>query len=542
EIERAYPQTEVKRHLQDVVEDLIDRRLENLEEIAGQVDRYRMNVVLEHEPGTACPTVVENTPTLANLIGGIDQRFVDDEVKPPDHMSIRGGSILQADGGYLVLDARDVLSEPGAWKVLVRTLRTGKLEITDTEVGPFVRLTPIKPQPIDIQVKVILIGDPGVYYLLDQFDPDFPQLFKVLAEFDTVIPRDKTGLDQYAAVIARIAKDDDLLPFDRTAVAALAEHGARIAATRNKLSARFSRLADIARESSFLARRNQQATVNGDNVRETVRRTKRRADLTSRKFREHLANGTIRVETSGSAVGQINGLAVVSAGPITYGFPARITASIGPGSSGVINIERESALSGAIHTKGFFILSGLLRNLLKTDHPLTFDASIAFEQSYGGIDGDSASGAEICCLLSALTEIPIRQSLAMTGAIDQMGSILAIGGVNEKIEGFFDVCRDIGMSGEQGVIIPRANADELMLRHDVVEACSRGEFAVYPVDNVLEALDILLERSGEDYASLLDIARTRAREYWEMTRQFRPEAAAKHDLPATRAAAAREPA
>ncbi|MFQ5845149.1 MAG: Lon-insertion domain-containing protein, partial [Planctomycetota bacterium] len=312
------------------------------------------------------------------------------------------------------------------------------------------------------------------------------------------------------------------LPFDRTGVARLAEHGARIASRGDRLTARFGRLADIAREASFVAQKARRKQVVADDVRETVRRTKRRGDLPSRRFRELLADGTVRVQTRGEMVGQINGLAILRAGQLTYGFPARITATIGAGTAGVINIEREAALSGAIHTKGFYILGGLLRHLLRTDHPLAFSASVAFEQSYGGIDGDSASGAEICCLLSALTGTPVRQDLAMTGAIDQKGNILAVGGVNEKIEGYFDTCRDLGLTATQGVLIPTANSAELMLREDVVEACRKGRFHVYAVDRVHDALELLTgmpagERDQEDAypeGTLLALALQKTHEYW----------------------------
>jgi predicted ATP-dependent protease len=503
---------------------LFDDLLENLrvpEIDLSFTELYRVNVVQGHGPRDECPKIVENAPSLANLVGGIEHHFPGaDEL--PGHLSIRGGSILRADGGYLILEARDVLAEPGAWKALVRTLRTGRLEVTPVD-QPWLPVVQLKPEPIEVNVKVILIGDPDLFYLLDQLDPDFPQLFKVLAEFDTLIPRVLESLRHYAGVIRRVADEEGLPAFHRDAIAAIAEHGARVASARERLTTRFSRLADIAREAGFLASKAGRLLVTGEDVRETVRRTKRRASLPSRKFRELLADGTIRVQTSGRAIGQVNGLAVISAGPLTYGFPARITATIGPGSSGVINIERESALSGAIHTKGFFILGGLLRHLLRTPHPLVFDASIAFEQSYGGIDGDSASGAEICCLLSALTQIPVRQDLAMTGAIDQMGNILAIGGVNEKVEGFFDTCRDVGLTGTQGVVIPESNTGELMLRHELVDACRAGQFHVHAVSTIHEALGLLLDTpsgfSPDAEAApetIIGQARHRAHEYWKM--------------------------
>ncbi len=529
-IETAFPEPSVKTFLGELVDDVVDLRLGSLDDEDSDFTWiYRVNVVLEHRGKDVCPIIVENAPTASNLLGTIDPGFEGDNETRPSHLGIRAGALLRADGGFLILEDREVLGEPGAWKVLKRVLRTGSLEITPPSMVFPGWVPSLKPEPIEINVKVVMLGDPDTYFVLDQNDADFPQLFKVLADFDSVIPRDEAGVDQYAAVFSRIAQEENLPPLDRTAVAALAGYGARIASARGKLTARFGRLADVAREAAYIARKGETSgkeddtvVVKGDDVREAVRRARRRADLPSRRFRELVADGTIRVETVGSVVGQVNGLAVLQSGPMVYGFPMRITATIGPGTAGVINIEGEAALSGAIHTKGFHILGGLLRYLLRTDHPLAFNASVAFEQSYGGIDGDSASGAEICCLLSALTDIPLRQDLAMTGAIDQMGHILAVGAVNEKIEGFYDACRDLGLTGTQGVIMPRSNVGHLMLREDVVEACTANTFRVYAVDTVQEALEILTgQPAGQraldgtyPKATLLALALERAREYW----------------------------
>jgi ATP-dependent Lon protease len=521
-IRQDFPGEDVAAFLGEVIEDVLEHKIGEEDEEEDRSHLYGVNVVLAREENEGCAIVIENSPTLSNLLGGVDREWSPRGPARSDFTMVRAGSLLRADGGYLVMEVRDLLMEPGAWKVLVRTLRSGMLEIVPPELSLPIFGPTLKPQPIPIKVRVILLGDADMYYLLDGYDPDFGHLFKVLADFDPEIDRNEEGVRKYAGVLARIARDESLLPFDRGAVAALAEHGARIAARAGKLTSRFGRVADIAREASFLAKKAGMARIRADEVKTAVKRTRARADLPSRKFREYIADGTIRIETKGAVVGQINGLAVVHAGPLTYGFPARITATIGAGSAGVINIEREAALSGAIHTKGFYILGGLLRNLLQTDHPLAFSASIAFEQSYGGIDGDSASGAEMCCLLSALTNVPLRQDLAMTGAIDQMGHIQAIGAVTEKIEGFYDACRDIELTGTQGVLIPRSNAGDLMLREDVVEACARGQFHVYAVGTVQEALEVLTgkaagERTGEGQypeGTLLDIALKRAREFW----------------------------
>ncbi len=516
-----FPQQSVKTFLGELVDDVAERRVR--EPAEGDFTRlYRVNVLLQRPADDSCPIIIESAPTMANLLGVIDRAVGAGGTLHTDHLMIRAGSLVRADGGYLIMEARDVLSEPGAWKVLVRTLRSGRLTIGAPELSVPWGLPSLKPEHVDVSVKVILLGDAMIYYLLDSFDPDFPHLFKVLADFDTVLPRTGEGIAQYASVLARILAEEKLPPLDRSGVAALVEHGARIAARTGKLTARFGRVADIAREGAYVAGKNGQATITGEDIREAVRRTKRRADHPSRRFRELLSDGTILVDTRGAVVGQVNGLAVIQAGPLTYGFPARITATIGPGTAGVINIEREATLSGAIHTKGFYILGGLLRHLLQMGHPLAFDASVAFEQSYGGIDGDSASGAEICCLLSALTAVPVRQDLAMTGAIDQVGHLLAVGAVNEKIEGFYDTCLDVGLTGAQGVIIPKANAGDLMLREDVVEACGAGRFHVYTAETIHDALELLTgipagerDEQGEyPDGSLLGLAIQSAHAYW----------------------------
>lgn len=522
DIPRTYDQPVVQTFLDELIDDVVTTRLGSLGQEPDFTRLYRVNLLLEHKERGPCPIVVENTPSLRNMVGAIEFDFEPTDEIRPTHLGVRAGSLLRADGGFLIIEDRDIVSEPETWKALKRVLRNGCLEITAPDAIMPGWAPTLKPEPIEIDIKVVLLGDPTSYDALDALDPEFSALFKVLADFDTVIPRDDAGRQQYAAVIARIAKEEGLPPFDRTAVAALVEHGARIAASATKLTARFGRLADIAREAAFVVSQRGDRPVTGADIVESVRRGKQRADLPTRRFLELITDRTIRVETSGSVVGQINGLGVLQAGPMVYGFPARITASIGPGSTGMINIEGEAALSGSIHTKGFYIVGGALRTLLQTDHPLVFDASVAFEQSYGSIDGDSASGPEICCLLSALTRIALRQDLAMTGAVDQMGHILAVGAVNEKIEGFFDACRAMGLTGTQGVLIPKSNLGDLMLRDDLVKTCAEGRFKVYPVESVEQALTLLTGRpAGARGAegnyppdSILGIAVKRAGEYW----------------------------
>jgi ATP-dependent Lon protease len=531
-IRKGFDAPGVGAYLDEVVDDLVEKRVEQLEQVEMIGDLYRVNILLGDDCPD-CPIVVDHAPSLPGLLGSVDWSMSPDDKLQSPHMLIRAGTLLQADGGTLILEARDVLSEPGAWKALVRTLRVGQIELTPPDQPVPWRMPMLRPDPIPIRVKVVLVGDPEVYPLLEALDPDFGNLFKVLADFDSVIPRDAEGIESYAHIMARLAQEEGLAPFDRTAIAALCEHGARIASQKGKLSARFGRLADVAREAAWVCGKREGECVGRDDVVEAVRRTKRRASLPSRRFADMIRGGMIRVATEGSAVGQVNGLAVMDAGPLSYGFPTRITATIGPGTAGAINIEREAELSGAIHTKGFYILGGLLRNLLRTEHPLAFDASVAFEQSYGGIDGDSASGAEICCLLSALTGLPLRLDLAMTGAIDQIGNILPIGAVNEKIEGFHDACAANGLTGTQGVIIPAANAGDLVLRPDVVGACAEGRFAVYAVETIQQALGLFtgVEPGRRDargnYAaeSVLGRAVQRAGQFWRSVASARTDAA-----------------
>ena len=376
-IKREFPQPEVSRFLDDLTHDVAELPFDELEELEDFTRRYRVNVILGHDEGDSCPIVIENVPTASNLLGTIDHQADADDVMHCDHLTVRAGSLLRADGGYLILDARDLLDEEGAWKALVRTLRSGCVEMAPVQSGmPLMPGHTVKPEPIDLHVRVILIGGSEIYHLLDAHEADFSHLFKVLADFATEIPREG-GCQRYARVLARIASDEKLPPFDRGAVAALTEHGARIADREGKLTTRFGRIADIAREGAFLASKDQRKVVGAGDVTTAIKRSKKRSDLPARRFRELVSEGIIRIDTSGMVVGQINGLAVMTAGPLTFGFPARITAAIGPGQAGVINIERESDLSGSIHTKGVYILGGLLRTLLQTKHPLAFDASIA---------------------------------------------------------------------------------------------------------------------------------------------------------------------
>ena len=508
DLRREVPQ--VREWLDKVVVE-VSKILPALRESPEIAERYRANLLVERDPNGPRPLVLVTVPTFQSLVGSVDVPG-----EGPPHLGIHAGALLEADGGYLVVEAADLISEPGAWSALTRTLRSGQLELAPQDPpGTTQRSSHIHPASIPVSFKVVLIGDSAIYYGLDEADDDFALLFKVLADFDDVLECDAAGIQKYAQVISGIAQRGKLPPFTAGAVSALVEHGVRVASEEGKLTARFGRIADIAREGAFLARQRKVAQVHRQDVEKAVHAGRRRADMPGRRFRDRVAKGTWLIETAGERVGQINGLAVIQAGPLVYGFPSRITATVGPGTEGTVHVEREAQLSGQIHTKGFYILQGLLRHLLDSDGPLSFDASITHEQSYGGIDGDSASGAELCALVSALTRIPARQGVAMTGAIDQFGNVMPIGAVNEKIEGFFDTCAAGGLDGTQACIVPASNVRDLMLRRDVAEACRAGRFAVYGVSRIEEALEHFL---GQPVDQILAAANERVAALWRISR------------------------
>lgn len=469
---------------------------------------YDVNVLLTRRPGQARPVIIESAPSLQALLGTIDMPITEGTAP---HMGIFPGSILRADGGVLVLHARSVIREDGAWEALTRTLRARELQLLPGDQPTTLRPPGIKPAAIPIDVKVVLIGDDPTWYLLDNNDPDFPNLFKILADFDERLPITADTLGRYAAVIARVGRRCGK-PFTREAVATLIEQGARIAAEQGHLTTRFGRISDLAKEAAWICEDEQ---VDAHHIVAAIRNGRRRADGPGTHFRERVQDGAIRINTDGMAVGELNGLAVISAGPQTYGMPVRITATAGPGTNGPVNVEHEAALSGQIHVKSFHIVTGLLRRLLDLPHPVQLDASIVFEQSYGGIDGDSASAASFIVLLSAITGLPVRQDLAITGAIDQVGNVLPIGAVSEKIEGFYDSCKVPGLTGRQAAVIPSRNAGDLMLPPGVVQAARDGRFHVYAVDRIEETLGLFFDRPADE---VLGRAREALGQYWEALR------------------------
>ncbi len=511
ELKEKYPNPPIAEYLEEVRHHILDN-LDPFKEREGEEDQlpseggggprperterdpfrvYGVNVILAHGEHEKCPVIFETIPTYANLFGTIHRSYDTRGGWNSDFMDLRGGSLLRADGGFLVMYSLDALTEAGVWRTLKRTLNHGKLEIQPVDVFFPFSTAALKPEPIDVHVKIILIGDRQMYELLYDYEDDFKKIFKVRVEFDEEMTWSEKVLGHYAGRLRKLSDDEKLLHFDRGAVATILEQGVRYAGRRGKITTRFFDLADLARESSYVARQEGQKVVTAGHVRKALEAKIDRHNLTETKIREMIEQNLIFIDTTGERVGQVNGLSVLEIGGYAFGKPCRITASVALGKVGIINVERESNLSGRFHDKGVQIIAGYLRGTFAQDKPLSLAASICFEQSYSGVDGDSASSTEIYALLSALSELPIRQELAVTGSVNQQGDIQPIGGVNQKIEGFYDVCRVKGLTGKQGVLIPAENVDDLMLRDEVIEAVSKGQFHIYPVSRIEQGIEIL---------------------------------------------------
>ena len=450
---------------------------------------YQVNVLVCNAELKQAPVVIESAPTYRNLFGTVD-RIVDRFGHVVTNFTrIKAGSLHRANGGYLIFHLADALQEPFVWRQLKRVLKSGQVQFEDYDPFSIFSVAAMKPQPMTLDVKLVVLGHPLLYHLLYMYDDDFRDIFRVKAEFDNDLDDTLPAGSLYAQLVRRLGRDEQIPPFDAAAVAELVRVSRRLASDRNKLTAQFRRMIDLIREASFWAKKEGAALVTAAHVRETLKEQVYRSDLVASKIRELIGDGTLLISLQEPVVGQVNGLAVADLGDYAFGWPMRVTASVGVGAEGVINIERESRLSGRTFDKGMLILEGYVRSQYAKSHPLALSASLAMEQNYGGVDGDSASAAELLCLLSALGEIPVRQDIALTGSINQRGEVQAIGGVNEKIEGFFDICLAHGLTGQQGVCIPASNIKNLVLRHDIVDAIANGTFHVWPVeriDNVLE--------------------------------------------------------
>ena len=458
--------------------------------------RYRVNLLVDNGGLGKAPVVFESLPTHANLIGRIEHQAQMGTLVT-DFSMIRAGALHRANGGYLVLDARKLLQQPFAWDALKRTLMAGEIRIESLErtLGLISTLS-LEPAPIPLDVKIVLIGDRLLHYLLDFHDPEFRELFKVSADFEDDLDRDADSHALYARFVASAARRNGLRPLDREAVIRVVEQSARRAEDSEKLSTHLRGLEDLLKEADYWAMQEGRQVMNRADVQNAIDRQAYRLGRVRDQVYEAVRRGNVLIDTDGSLIGQVNGLSVISLGDMSFGQPSRITATTRLGGGKIVDIERETELGGALHSKGVMILSSFLAARYARIQPLSLSASLAFEQSYGEVEGDSASLAELCAILSSLADLPVLQSLAITGSINQHGQVQPIGGVNEKIEGFFDVCTLTSLTGRQGVIIPAANVKHLMLRQDVVEAARQGMFRVYAVNTVDEALSLLLDTAA----------------------------------------------
>lgn len=452
---------------------------------------YEINIIVDNAQTKGAPILVESAPTYLNLFGTIE-RVVDRFGRVVTNFTrIKSGSFVRAHGGYLIFSLEDAITEPAVWKVLKRTLRSGRIEMETYEPFALFSASGLKPESIKVNTKVIVVGSAFLYHLLYAWDDDFHEIFKIRADFNPVMPRDDEHQLAYAQWVGNLCHDEDLPHFDPSGVERLLEFGARQAGDRDKVLASYAAIADLVREAAFWARKEDRQLISARHVEKALEGRVFRSNRIEEEVRELIANGTILVDIAGKKVGQVNGLSVMDIGGYAFGRPSRVTASVGMGQAGIINIERESHLSGSIHDKGVLILAGYLRNRFGQHHPLALSASLCFEQSYSGIEGDSASSTELYALLSRLTNVSLRQDLAVTGSVNQWGEVQAIGGVNEKIEGFYDICKVIGLTGTQGVLIPEANVRHLVLRQDVIDAVAQGRFHIYPVRTIDEGLELL---------------------------------------------------
>ncbi|KYH39340.1 MAG: ATP-dependent protease [Candidatus Bathyarchaeota archaeon B23] len=494
---------EVRDYLKEVEEDI----LENLPPILGRekqeapfplpgmeedpTRRYRVNLVVDNSELEGAPTILELSPTYKRLFGVVE-KVAKMGALFTDYTMIRAGSAHRANGGFLILPVEPLLSDPLAWSTLKRAIMNETLEIEDiVERLGLLSTKTLRPEPIPFDAKVILIGSPFLYLLLYNLDREFRELFKVKAEFDTVMDRNPENVKKYACFVSNLCRKEGLKHLDASAVAAVVEYGCRLAGDQRKLSTRFADLADVIREASFYAEEEGTQYVSRRHVEKALEEKVYRSNLMQERVREMIERGFLLIDVEGEEVGQVNGLAVIELGDYRFGRPNRVTATVSLGRDGIIDIEREAKTGGPIHTKGVLILSGFLSERYAQQVPLSLSARLVFEQSYSEVEGDSASSAELYALLSALSGRPIKQGIAVTGSVNQKGEIQAVRGINEKVEGFYEVCKALGLNGGQGVIIPESNVDNLVLRDEVLEAMEKGLFHIYPVKTVDEGIEIL---------------------------------------------------
>jgi lon-related putative ATP-dependent protease len=542
DIGEKYDQPRVREYL-DQVEKAILENLDRFHTGEGRGDEktgserlmaedpfldFRVNVLVDNSDTKGAPVVVENSPSYRNLFGTMERMAGPSGFWKTDFTRIKAGSLIRANGGYLIINARDALLEPQVWTTLKRTLKNRSIEIQTYDPLYLMGGTALKPEPVDLKSKIIMIGDNRLYHLLYRADEDFKKIFKIRADFDSIMARMEETVKQYAAFVCKICHEEGLRPFHKTGVEAIVEYAVRLAGKQDKLSTRFHLISDVMREADYWAGKASSELVAEEHVDLAIEKRTFRVNMVEEKIQEMINDGTIMIDSEGEVVGQVNGLAVYQMGDHQFGRPSRITAKTSMGRAGIINIEREADLSGKTHNKGVLILAGYLRGKYAQDKPLTMSASICFEQSYTGIDGDSASSTEVYALLSSLSGLPLRQDMAITGSVNQKGEVQAIGGVNEKIEGFFDVCRLKGLNGKQGALIPEQNVNDLMLRKDVVDSAKEGRFHVYSVKTIEEGMEILtgvragvpLPKGGYTKGSVNDLVDRRLRDLAQQMRDF----------------------
>jgi lon-related putative ATP-dependent protease len=504
-VEKYKDTPEVTTYLKDVQNDILDnlqqfvKRGEPQQQLPFPMPwmkedlykKYEVNVVIDNSDTKGAPVIVETNPTYHNLLGRTEKEAQFGALTT-DFSMIRAGAIHKANGGYLIVPVEELLRNPFSYDGLKRDLRDRNIAIEEPEERyGFLSVKTLKPQPIPLTAKVILIGDPYIYQLLFQLDTDFRELFKIKAEFDTVMDRTDDKVMQYAAWVCALCEKENLKHLDGTGVAKLVEYSSRIADDQYKLSTQFSHIADIIREANYYASQENAEFINGNHVKKAIEEKVYRSKLIQEKIQEMITRGFFLIDTVEQMVGQVNGLSVMGLGDFAFGNPSRVTASIGLGREGVIDIEREAKMGGPIHTKGVLILSGYINDKYARDKLLSLSARLVFEQNYEGVEGDSASSTELYSILSALSGLPIKQNIAVTGSVNQKGEVQAIGGVNEKVEGFFEVCKLKGFTGQQGVMIPESNVQNLMLKEEVVEAVKADKFSIYSVKTIDEGIEVL---------------------------------------------------
>ncbi|MEO0126575.1 MAG: ATP-binding protein [candidate division WOR-3 bacterium] len=493
EIRKRFDNKDINEYLDEVLAEILTN-IERFLKKETRPDEFRLfdvNLLVDNSETKNIPIIFETAPNFKNLFGTIERYSPSPGVLTSDFLNIKAGSFLRANGGYLVINAFDALIEPGVWQTLKRALRNGVVDIQVFDPFYIFSTSALKPEPISVDVKVVMIGNEWLYYLLYYGDEDFKKIFKVKADFDIEMERDVRNINNYASFIKSICQTENLLPFTKEAIAEIIEYGVRLAGRKDKITTRFHLIADIIRESDYWARQKKNTIVDAEDVEKAIEGWRKRVNMYEEKIQELIKKDILMIQTKGKAVGQVNGLSVYQLGDYTFGRPTKITAKTSVGRAGIINIEREANLAGRTFNKGVLIISGFLRSRYAQDRPLSMDATLGFEQSYSEIDGDSASSAEIYAILSALSNVPIEQGIAVTGSVNQNGEIQPIGGVNEKIEGFYEVCKAKGFTGKQGVIIPKANVNDLMLKQEIVDAVKRKKFHIYAIKNIDEGIEIL---------------------------------------------------